>query len=85
MSLAVLAGSLPGVTDFIARTLRAVKLLGRDGRIPRSLRWLAAFGLLPIPGPVDEVVLLLLAAVLFVFHCQSLREAWLNADDPECR
>ena len=30
------------------RLLRAVKLLMRDGRIPRPLRGLAAFGLLPI-------------------------------------
>jgi hypothetical protein len=59
--------------------------LARDGRIPKSLRWLAAFGLLPIPGPVDEAVLLLLAPILFAFHRQSLREAWLNADDRESR
>ena len=36
------------------RLLRAVKLLARDGRIPKPLRGLAAFGLLPIPGPLDE-------------------------------
>ena len=65
---------------FVATCLRAVKILARDGRIPRSLRWLAAFGLLPIPGPVDEAVLLLLVPILFVFHRQSMREAWLEAD-----
>ena len=64
---------------FVATSLRAVRILARDGRIPRSLRWLAAFGLLPIPGPVDEAVLLLLVAILFVFHRQSMREAWLQA------
>ena len=69
----------------IARTLRATKLLARDGRIPKALRWLAAFALLPIPGPIDEAVLLLLAPILFVFHRQPMREAWVNADDPECR
>lgn len=69
----------------IARTLGATKLLARDGRIPKSLRWLAAFALLPIPGPVDEAVLLLLAAILFAFHRQPIREAWLQAGDAEFR
>ena len=69
----------------IARTLRTTKLLARDGRIPKPLRWLAAVALLPIPGPVDEAVLLLLAPVLFVFHRQPMREAWLNADSSEFR
>lgn len=58
------------------RLLRAVKLLARDGRIPKPLRGLAAFGVLPIPGPVDEVVLLLVGVVLWLFYRQTLREAW---------
>jgi hypothetical protein len=69
----------------IARTLRATKRLARDGRIPKPFRGLAAVALLPIPGPVDEAALLLLAAILFVFHRQPIREAWLHADDPEFR
>ena len=48
----------------------------RDDGIPRPLRWLGALGLLPIPGPVDEAVLLLVALVLFVFYRQRLRDAW---------
>ncbi len=52
----------------------------RHGRIPRAIRWLAALGLLPIPGPFDEVVLLLVAAVLFVFYREQLREAWRTTD-----
>ncbi len=58
------------------RLIRAVKLLARDGRIPKPLRGLAAFGLLPIPGPVDEVVLLLVGAVLWLFYRRTLREEW---------
>ena len=58
------------------RLLRAVKLLARDGRIPKPLRGLAAFGLLPIPGPVDEAALVLVGAVLWVFYRRTLHEAW---------
>jgi hypothetical protein len=58
------------------RLLRAVKLLARDGRIPKPLRGLAAFGLLPIPGPLDEAALLLVGTVLWLFYRHTLREAW---------
>jgi hypothetical protein len=63
----------------IARALRATRTLVRDGRIPRPLRWLAAFALLPMPGPVDEAFLLLLAPILFVFYRQPMRDAWVEA------
>jgi hypothetical protein len=58
------------------RLLRAVKLLARDGRIPKPLRGLAAFGLLPIPGPLDEAALVLVGVVLWLFYRRTLREAW---------
>jgi hypothetical protein len=64
------------VRAFIARTIRAVKLLARDRRIPRPLRWLAVFGLLPIPGPVDEGALLLVALLLWLFYRDTLLDAW---------
>jgi hypothetical protein len=59
--------------------IRAVRILAGDGRIPRPLRWLAAIGLLPVPGPFDEAVLLLVAALLFGFHREPLRDAWRQA------
>ena len=59
--------------------IRAVKILARDGRIPRSLRWLAAFGVLPIPGPIDEAALLIVGALLWLFYRQPLRDAWAQA------
>ena len=62
----------------MSRLLRALKLAARDPRIPRPVRAVAAFGLLPIPGPVDELVLLLVAPVLLLYR-QPLREAWANA------
>jgi hypothetical protein len=64
---------------FIARAIRAASLLARDERIPKPLRWLVLFGLLPIPGPVDEVVLLVAAPLLFVFGRVPMREAWRSA------
>ena len=73
------------VRRLLARTLRATALLARDGRVPKPLRWLAAFALLPIPGPVDEAVLLVLAPMLFAFHRRPMREAWLEAGEPRLR
>ena len=59
--------------------VRAMKLLARDTRVPRWLRWIAAIGLLPIPGPVDEAVLVLVAPVFVVFYREPMREAWARA------
>ncbi len=58
------------------RLVRAVRLLARDGRIPWPLRGLVGFGLLPLPGPFDELALLLAGALLWVFHRRVIREAW---------
>jgi hypothetical protein len=69
------------VRRFLARSIRAGKVLVRDGRIPKPLRWLVAVGLLPIPGPLDEAVLLLVAPILFVFYRGPLREAWAGTDE----
>ena len=61
------------------RLMRATRILARDGRIPRPLRGLAAFGVLPVPGPLDEVVLLVVGALLWAFYRDRLREAWGKA------
>jgi hypothetical protein len=63
----------------MARLIRAVRILLQDARIPKPLRWLTAFAVLPIPGPVDELVLLVVAPWLFVFRREPLREAWERA------
>ena len=67
------------VRAWFTRTVRATAILVRDRSIPRPLRWLAAFALLPIPGPVDEAVLLLLAPVFFLFYGEPMRDAWHRA------
>jgi hypothetical protein len=64
---------------FFKRTLRAVRLAAVDSRIPRPLRGLAALGLLPIPGPFDEAVLLLVAVPLVLFYREPLADAWKRA------
>jgi hypothetical protein len=37
-------------------------------------------GLLPIPGPVDEAVLLVVAVLLWVFYREKLIDAWQRAE-----
>jgi hypothetical protein len=59
-----------------------VVILARDGEIPKPLRGAAALGLLPIPGPVDEAILLLVGLVLWAFYPDRLREAWRRAEGP---
>jgi hypothetical protein len=61
------------------RAVRAVRLLVRDGGLPRWLRGLALVGLAPIPGPFDEVVLLVVAAILWLGYRARLRDAWDRA------
>ena len=65
------------------RLIRAVTILARDGRVPRPLRGLAAFGILPVPGPFDEAVLLVVGLVLWAFYRRPLREAWTQAAPAE--
>jgi hypothetical protein len=69
------------VRVFIGRAIRAVKIVVRDGRIPRPWRWGGAFGLLPVPGPFDEIVLLAVGGVLWLFHRDQLAEAWRKAGE----
>ena len=67
------------MSAFVKRTARAVRLVVGHAGIPRPLRWLAGIGLMPIPGPFDEAVLLVVALLLFVFYRRELRQAWGEA------
>jgi hypothetical protein len=64
---------------FARRAVRAVRILARDGSLPRWLRALAAVGVAPIPGPFDEAVLLVVAAILWLGYRDRLRAAWRDA------
>ena len=68
--------------EFFKRTIRAVRFAATDERIPRPLRWLVALGLLPVPGPFDEAVLLIAAVPLAVLYRAPLADAWKRAGDP---
>jgi hypothetical protein len=70
---------LAGMGAWFKRVLRAARFAATDKRIPRTLRWFAAFGLLPIPGPFDELVLLLAVVPLALFYRGPLLEAWQRA------
>ena len=50
-----------------------------DRRIPRPLRAVAGLALLPIPGPFDEALLVLIAPVFVAFYREPMREAWRTA------
>jgi hypothetical protein len=71
---------MQAIRQNLARTLRAVAIVVRDGRIPRPLRWGGALGALPIPGPFDELVLLVVGGILWLFYRDQLQEAWRNAE-----
>jgi hypothetical protein len=66
--------------NFLKRTVRAVRIAATNQRIPRPLRWLAALGLAPIPGPFDEALLLIVAIPLALFYRQPLAEAWVRSN-----
>ena len=69
------------MSAFVKRTARAVRIVVGDAGIPRPLRWLVGIGLLPIPGPFDEAVLLVVALILFVFYRRQLKQAWREAGE----
>ncbi len=70
----------PGVTSsHFKRLLRLVKLMARDPRIPRSVRVRIFVGLLPVPGPFDEAVLVGAMGLLPVVRPGLARTLWREA------
>lgn len=79
LSLSLSALACPAMVVAARRLIRSVKILARDSRIPKPLRGLAAFGVLPIPGPVDEAALFVVGLILWAVYRDTLREAWNQA------
>lgn len=79
-------GRILSEMNAVRRLIVCVTILARDHRIPKPLRGAVAVGLLPLPGPLDEAILLLVAVPLFVFYRQPLRDAWQHAASagPNC-
>ena len=50
----------------IRRCFHAVRGMAQDPTIPRWVRWLLTIGVLPIPGPVDEIALAVAAGIILV-------------------
>jgi hypothetical protein len=71
------------VVRLATRTVRATRIAATDARIPKRLRWLALLGLLPLAGPFDEFVLLLVAVPLALFYRAPLAHAWAQASRQE--
>jgi hypothetical protein len=69
------------VAGLVSRLIRTVKLIATDGRIPRPLRLLVAIGLVPVPGPFDEAILLAAAVPLLIFYRPLMRDAWRQTDE----
>lgn len=57
----------------MTRHLRVARALATDTELPRWLRWLVLFGALPIPGPVDDVALVVAAVILVTFYRHRIR------------
>jgi hypothetical protein len=68
-----------GLLEVFRHTAGALKIAATDDRIPKPLRGLVALGLLPIPGPFDEALLVLVAVPLALFYRRPLAEAWARA------
>jgi hypothetical protein len=68
----------------LAKKLRTMASASRylvtvRGALPRYLVVLVLIGLLPIPGPVDEGVLLVAMTILWLRHRPLLRVCWAAA------
>lgn len=50
------------------RHLAVARRLARDPAIPRWVRGMLVFGLLPIPGPVDDVAVVVAAVVILTLY-----------------
>jgi hypothetical protein len=82
---AVAAVVLVAVVAFrpqLKRAMRLGKALATDRRLPRYLRVMLAFGLLPIPGPIDDGVLVIAGLIVLVRHRSTFRAIVIETRAP---
>jgi len=60
--------------------LSRVKSLAIDPGLPKWVKWMIVFGLLPLPGPLDELVLCFAVVVVVVRY----RQIWVRTYDNDC-
>lgn len=60
----------------LRRIVMMARSLCSDRRVPRAIRPMIVLGLLPWPGPVDEVVLVLALGSLMALRPGLVRQLW---------
>lgn len=76
---------LRSIRPFLGRLLATVRIVLTNPRIPRPLRFGGAVALLPVPGPFDEAVLLVVAVLLWTFYRHELKDAWTRTAPHDLR
>jgi hypothetical protein len=76
-------GACRRVMAVLATGLRATRIIAGNPGVPVLLRALLVAGMLPVPGPFDEVALTVALAWLFAFHRAELRDAIAQARNQE--
>ncbi|HEX7355294.1 MAG TPA: hypothetical protein VF288_10730 [Mycobacteriales bacterium] len=66
----------------LAVAVRVLRGIATDRRLPRPLRCALAAGLLPIPGPFDEIALGIAAVVAVLFYRPVVRQVISDARGP---
>lgn len=56
--------------------VRTGKFLIKSEELPRWLKWAALFAALPIIGPLDELVGIVVLLVLLIFYRGLVKQAW---------
>jgi hypothetical protein len=64
----------------VKHLLRAAKVLAGDGSVPGWIRWLFAFGLLPIPLFFDELALIVATSLMLLRHRAAVIRAWRSTE-----
>lgn len=76
--MARIIGLLISLFRFATHVLRAAKSLAKDRRLPRWLRVVLVVACLPIPGPVDNIVQVMVLGIVAARYRPVLVDAWVS-------